>query len=646
MSRLKRKEAISEEKSYLEEITEGNTKRDIEEIPLNLICERYKNRFIINPKKSHELRESINSIGLREPLNVVRISNYIPRDEEEKKYLEIMTGYGCKYFVSSGHRRFKALVSNAIEEDINKRSDLIDFYNQIDSLKKEGKDPYSILGETTTDNKWFAKCIVVDSFQDEEKERRSYADTNTTGRAGSTTFELVGLAIDNLVIEKGLDIYDTTGSEVVDYIKTTYSVTVPLKPARNMLAIFRNGDSNFYEVIYEGKLSIRNAVVLAPIYKSMGEEEKETVISEIWEGSFKINNYIEKGEKSKTYYTKEQVKDILQKIKAGWTTVDDEIANAYSSEKEDYADIKGQEKAKRATQVAVAGFHNLMYIGPPGSGKSMMAKRIPGILSRLSRKESLEVSKVYSVMGLLQDDSLVLRRPFRSPHHSITGPALVGGSPGPRPGEITLAHDGVLFLDEAAEFKKDVIEMLRQPLEDKQVVISRTSGNMVFPCDFMLVMAANPCRCGYYPDRRYCRCSQADVDRYFGKLNGPVLDRIDICVGTSKLEVRDFGTESSMDTSGMRKAVCAARAIQERRFEHDGIQFNAQMNRSEIEKNCILDQKSNNLLDRAYAKFNMSARGYYKILKVARTIADLDGCADIRSDHIAEALGYRNRYEG
>lgn len=326
MSRLKRKEVISEDRSYLEEITEGNTKRDIEEIPLNEICERYKNRFIINPKKNRELRESINNIGLREPLNVVKISNYIPRDNEEEDYLETMSSYGCKYFVSSGHRRYRALVSNAIEKDINKRSDLIDFYNLIDELKKEGKDPYSVLSEdTTTDNKWFAKCIVVDSFRDEEKERRSYADTNTTGRAGSTTFELVGLAIDNLVIEKNLGIYDTTGSEVVDYIKATYSVAVPLKTARNMLAIFRNGDSNFYEVIYEGKLSIRNAVVLAPIYKSMTEEEKEAVISEIWEGSFKINNYIEKEEKSKAYYTKEQVKDILQKIKAGWTTVDEEI---------------------------------------------------------------------------------------------------------------------------------------------------------------------------------------------------------------------------------------------------------------------------------------------------------------------------------
>ena len=203
MSRLRKKEAVIEEKSYLEEITEGNTKRDIEEIPLNLICERYKNRFIINPKKNNELKESIKSIGLREPLNVVMISNYVPRDDEEKAYLETMKGYGCKYFVSSGHRRFRALVSNAIGKDINKRSDLIDFYIQINDLKKEGKDPYMVLSEKSTDDNWFAKCIVVDSFRNEEKERRSYADTNTTGRAGSTTFELVGLAIDNLVIDKG-----------------------------------------------------------------------------------------------------------------------------------------------------------------------------------------------------------------------------------------------------------------------------------------------------------------------------------------------------------------------------------------------------------------------------------------------------------
>jgi len=323
-----------------------------------------------------------------------------------------------------------------------------------------------------------------------------------------------------------------------------------------------------------------------------------------------------------------------------------EIEKAYYSEDTDFADIKGQIKAKRATQVAVAGFHNLLYIGPPGSGKSMMAQRIPTVLSRLDKDESLEISKIYSVMGLLTDNTLVLKRPFRAPHHSITGPALVGGNGSPRPGEITLAHRGVLFLDEAAEFKKDVIEMLRQPLEDKQVVISRAAGNAVFPCDFMLVMAMNPCRCGYYPDKQHCTCSRTDVDRYFGKIKGPVLDRIDICTGTSKLDIGDFDCQEGMNSEQMRAGIMQARKIQEERFMGTRIKFNSQMGRKELEKYCVLGDTQKAILDKAYEKYNMTARGYYKVLKVARTIADLEGKKDIARKHIIEAIGYRNKYEG
>ena len=344
---------------------------------------------------------------------------------------------------------------------------------------------------------------------------------------------------------------------------------------------------------------------------------------------------------------KELVDCLNKNIFAATDHVDLEQAleKTYTADGMDYLDIRGQEQAKRATEVAVAGFHNLMYVGPPGSGKSMMARRIPSILSRLSREECLEISKIYSVMGLLSDDSLVLTRPFRAPHHSITAPALVGGMGNPRPGEITLAHKGVLFLDEAAEFKKNVIEMLRQPLEDKQVVISRMAGNMVFPADFMLVLAANPCPCGYYPDRQHCMCSQTEINRYFGKLKGPILDRIDICVGTTKLDVGKFAVTKGLSSAQMRENIIRAQRIQAERFKDCQFKFNSQMGRKEIELFCIIETDAQKLLDNAYEKYNMTARGYYKIIKVSRTIADLDGSENINKKHILEAIGYRNMHE-
>ena len=324
-------------------------------------------------------------------------------------------------------------------------------------------------------------------------------------------------------------------------------------------------------------------------------------------------------------------------------SLDDELEKAYRKNRLDYADIRGQQKAVRATRVAVAGFHNLLYIGPPGSGKSMMAQRIPTILGRLSRDECLEISKIYSVMGMLKDQSLVLERPFRAPHHSITGPALIGGMGTPRPGEITLAHKGVLFLDEAAEYKKDILQQLRQPLEDKQVLISRMAGNTVFPADFMLVLASNPCPCGNYPEPS-CHCSQVQVHRYLSKLQGPLLDRIDICAGTSKLQVGELNGQTGANSAQMRQSILMAQQIQKERFEGLPVQFNSQMSRSEVDRFCQLKPKDRMVLEQAYQRYNMSARGYYKILKVARTIADLEGSADIERDHLLEAIGYRNTY--
>ncbi len=313
----------------------------------------------------------------------------------------------------------------------------------------------------------------------------------------------------------------------------------------------------------------------------------------------------------------------------------------------DFRDVKGQESAKRATMIAAAGFHNLLYVGPPGSGKSLMAARIPSIIDRLTPEECLEVSKIYSVAGLLKDQSLVVSRPFRSPHHSITTAALIGGSSSPRPGEVTLAHKGVLFLDEAAEFKKDTIEVLRQPLEEKRVIINRVNYRAVFPADFMLVMAANPCKCGYYPDRNLCRCTKPEVEKYFGKLKGPVLDRIDICVSVEKVKIEDFSDSvSDFSSEKMRSYVKKAQEMQTERFRNEKIHFNSQMPNELIEKYCSLSPKVRSLLDLAYDKYRLSARGYYKIIKVARTIADMDGAGEIAEQHILEAISYRNNIAG
>lgn len=321
------------------------------------------------------------------------------------------------------------------------------------------------------------------------------------------------------------------------------------------------------------------------------------------------------------------------------------LEKAYSDCSLDYIDVKGQEGAKRATMIAICGFHNLLYIGPPGSGKSMLSQRIPTILNRLSIEECLEVSKIYSVAGLLDGKSLILNRPFRSPHHSISDAALVGGSSNPKPGEITLANKGVLFLDEVAEFKKSTIEMLRQPLEDKHILISRTNAQVDFPADFMLVMAMNPCKCGYYPDRNFCKCTEADVNKYFGKIRGPILDRVDITIGTKRLETDDFSTTTKgLSSKDMRLLIENAKEIQKERFKDLNISFNSQMGQNEIRKFCTLDSKNQELLNNAYEKFNMSARGYYKILKVARTIADISESKEISKAHLLEAISYRNQF--
>jgi magnesium chelatase family protein len=312
----------------------------------------------------------------------------------------------------------------------------------------------------------------------------------------------------------------------------------------------------------------------------------------------------------------------------------------------DFADVKGQENVKRALEVAAAGGHNLIMVGPPGSGKSMMAKRLPSILPPLSLAESLETTKIHSVAGSLsKGTSLITTRPFRDPHHTISQVALVGGGTYPQPGEVSLAHNGVLFLDELPEFNRSVLEVLRQPLEDRHITISRIKYTIDYPASFMLVASMNPCPCGYYnhPTRR-CVCLPGQVSKYLNKISGPLLDRIDIQIEIVPVPFKEISDRRRGESSAeIRKRVIAARKIQEERFKDcKGIHCNAQMTSRLLSIYAQPDEAGLSLLRTAMEKFNLSARAYDRILKVARTIADLDGSQEIKSSHLAEAIGYRN----
>lgn len=323
----------------------------------------------------------------------------------------------------------------------------------------------------------------------------------------------------------------------------------------------------------------------------------------------------------------------------------EEIFPGLTSYDEDLQEVKGQEYAKRALEVAAAGGHNLLMIGPPGSGKTMLARRLPTILPDITFHETIETTRIYSLTGgLNRDKPLLATRPFRSPHHTISYAGMAGGGHIPRPGEISLAHNGVLFLDEFPEYRRDVLEVLRQPIEEGQVTISRSGCTVTFPARFMLVAAMNPCPCGHYMDPgRECLCTPLQIQRYRNKISGPLLDRIDIHIEVPAIKYKDLSDARAGESSEeIRKRVMTAREIQRERFSGKEILCNAHMTSKSVKKHCVLKEDSHRLLEGAIGRLGLSARAYTRILKVSRTIADLDRCGEIGSIHVAEAIQYRS----
>lgn len=321
------------------------------------------------------------------------------------------------------------------------------------------------------------------------------------------------------------------------------------------------------------------------------------------------------------------------------TREDDEVI-----QEEDFADIVGQDACKRATLIAASGFHHICISGPPGTGKSMIAKRISGIMPQMTLEESLEVSSIYSVAGELDcKKGLITKRPFQAPHHSCTKNALTGGGMELRPGIMSLSHKGILFLDELPEFQRECIEVLREPLEDKKVRIARVYGTYDYPAQFMLVAAMNPCPCGYFPDKNKCKCNDSEILKYQNKISGPIKDRLDIFVTSRRVAMDEIDSNiKTISSKEMREQLLKARAVQKKRYAGSRIEFNSQINAKNINKYCLMDEEAKKYLNKAYDAMELSVRAYHKILKVARTIADLEGSELIKKEHVMEAVCYRS----
>lgn len=423
-----------------------------------------------------------------------------------------------------------------------------------------------------------------------------------------------------------------------------------LAAVSGVLKEYEGIDRNLERYVFIGELGlngelrpVRGVLLAAILARKMGYEALFVPEDNVREAAV-VNNLEVYGARD----LQQVVEHLLGRAPMEPTVIDTraEFFAAQANFGSDFSEVKGQETAKRAFEVAAAGGHNIVVVGSPGCGKSMMAKRLPSILPPLSLQESLETTQIHSVAGKLQrDDTLISMRPFRAPHHTISDVALIGGGVNLSPGEISLAHNGVLFLDEFPEYSKTVLETLRQPLEDRQISISRAKYNVTLPCSFMLVAAMNPCPCGYYNDPFHeCTCRPGQIQRYMSKISGPLMDRIDIQLEVTPVPVKELNSAPAGEPSAViRERVVRARAIQTERFKDEpGVHCNAQMNTRLLNKYAILDAEASASMEIAMDRLGLSARAYERILKVARTIADLDNSEHITKTHIAEAVSYRN----